>query len=315
MKNNSRPITQSLAAVAMALSGGSVQAATLVADSPVSQNYIIQSQVMEGVRFARTAMVGVANGYVYRGLAGVASVEAGGSGNYVSGVSVSYGRIDIMYGGLANAAIADKTLSLTPYEASEGRLVWRCGNRPAPPNLQPLPGASYIPSTVDDRYSSAACAVLDGLPGLAINRGGIIRNRVAQSLGLTEPAKVEISVGASTLTDLSAVATAFNAQSGGLGLSNQYVNSVQINPANGVITITFNATTVGGIPAGQDTLVFTPFVFANGIPTRLDAALAAGVIGAVDWACASATSTVAASRGMTADVGTLPAKYAPQECR
>jgi type IV pilus assembly protein PilA len=314
MKNNSRPIARSLAVVAIALVGGSVQAATLVADSPVSQNYVIRSQVMEGVRFARTAMANVASAYAFNGLAGVASVEAGGSGNYVSHVAMNSGRIDITYGGLANAAIANKTLSLTPYVTLDERVVWRCGNRPAPPNLQTLGGVSYIPSTVDNRYSSAACAVLDGLPGLAAYRGDVIRNRVAQGLGLAESAKVEISANVFSFTELSVVATTFNAQNGGLGLSSQYVSSVQISPDNGTITVTFDSARVGIVPT-QNTLVLTPFIFVNGIPTHLDAALSAGMTGPVDWACASSTSVTAVSRGMISTMGTLLAKYAPQECR
>jgi type IV pilus assembly protein PilA len=315
MKNNSRPIIRSLAAVAMALVGGSVQAATLVADSPVSQNYVIRSQVMEGVRFAHTAMASVANAYAFSGYAGVASVKASGSGNYVSRVSASYGRIDITYGGLANAAIANKTLSLTPYATLDERVVWRCGNRPAPPNLQTLGGVSYIPSTVDDRYSSAACAALDGLPDLAAYRRDIIRERVAQGLALAESAKVEISANVSSFTELSVVATTFNAQNGGLGLSSQYVSSVLISPGDGTITVTFNPTILG-IQAGEDTLILTPFVFVNGIPTHLDAALAAGATGAVDWSCASVTSAIAVSRGMMpSTMGTLLARYAPRDCR
>jgi type IV pilus assembly protein PilA len=64
-----------------------------------------------------------------------------------------------------------------------------------------------------------------------------------------------------------------------------------------------------GIPAGLDkkTLTLTPNV-QNGTPT-------AASTGAVDWTCASTTVTTAANRGMTAVVGTLPAKYAPSECK
>lgn len=315
MKNNSRPIAWSLAAVAMTLAGGSAQAADLVADSPVSQNYVIQSQVMEGVRFAHTAMASVANAYAFSGYAGVASVKASGSGNYVSRVSASYGRIDITYGGLANAAIANKTLSLTPYATWDERVVWRCGNRPAPPNLQTLGGVSYIPSTVDGRYSSAACAALDGLPDLAAYRRDIIRERVAQGLALAESAKVEISVNASSFTELSTAATTFNLQNGARGLVNQYVNSVLINPTTGEITISFNASVLG-IQPGQDTLILTPFVFVNGMPTQLATALMDGATGPVDWSCASVTSVIAVSRGMMpSTMGTLLAKYAPQNCR
>ena len=47
------------------------------------------------------------------------------------------------------------------------------------------------------------------------------------------------------------------------------------------------------------------------------AALAAGVAGAIDWACSSATHATATAKGLVATTpGTaLPAKYAPAECR
>jgi type IV pilus assembly protein PilA len=52
---------------------------------------------------------------------------------------VTNGRIDITYGNEANAAIAGKVLSLTPYEMGQtGSIAWRCGNSPAPQGMQPL---------------------------------------------------------------------------------------------------------------------------------------------------------------------------------
>lgn len=67
---------------------------------------------------------------------------------------------------------------------------------------------------------------------------------------------------------------------------------------------------------------------ANGLPTRLNnltIMLTPNVglvepgddsIGAIDWACASLTSIMATSRGLTSIVeGTMTTKYAPSECR
>ena len=70
--------------------------------------------------------------------------------------------------------------------------------------------------------------------------------------------------------------------------------------------------TVGasGLPtdAAGTTLVFSPNV--------QNAALVAGTQGAIDWACASLLANTAQSRGLTNAVpGTLPARYAPSECR
>ena len=89
----------------------------------------------------------------------------------------------------------------------------------------------------------------------------------------------------------------------------KFVNTVAIDGANGAITMTLE-----GLSAGLPTdaqgkkVVFTPNVNK--------AALAAGVSGAIDWACASATNATATTRGLGGIVaGDLPAKYAPAECR
>lgn len=90
----------------------------------------------------------------------------------------------------------------------------------------------------------------------------------------------------------------------------KYVSNIVVDAANGAITVTSETSTQAGLPndAAGRTLVFTPNVQG--------ALIAAGVTGAVDWACASATNTTATSRGLvSAAQGTLPAKYAPSECR
>ena len=79
--------------------------------------------------------------------------------------------------------------------------------------------------------------------------------------------------------------------------------------ANGEITMT-TATAVAGLPTAVlgKTLILTPNV--------QNAALAPGVAGAVDWGCSSTSAQIAADRGIVVvTLGTLPAKYAPAECR
>ena len=89
----------------------------------------------------------------------------------------------------------------------------------------------------------------------------------------------------------------------------KYVSNLQIAPATGEITMT---TTLGavGLPSTvlNKTLVLTPNV--------QNAALAAGTTGALDWGCSSTTSAIALGKGLAVVTpGTLPAKYAPAECR
>jgi len=91
--------------------------------------------------------------------------------------------------------------------------------------------------------------------------------------------------------------------------STKYVANM-VAGAVGQITVTLAAAGTAGLPADAagTTLVLTPNVQG--------AQLAAGVTGAVDWACASVTNQTATTRGLVvAANGTLPAKYAPAECR
>ena len=110
------------------------------------------------------------------------------------------------------------------------------------------------------------------------------------------------------LAGVTAAATEYNARAAAEKTS-KYVSNIVIGAA-GAITVTTGTAAVSGLPAdaANTTLVFTPNVQG--------AVIVAGVTGAIDWACASQTATTAANRGLvSAAAGTLPAKYAPSECR
>ena len=90
--------------------------------------------------------------------------------------------------------------------------------------------------------------------------------------------------------------------------TSKFVSNVEVSAA-GVITVTTTAAATSGLPADAalKTVVFTPNV--NKIAL-------AGTQGAIDWACGSVTGTTAGTRALGAvNLGTLPAKYAPAECR
>jgi len=92
--------------------------------------------------------------------------------------------------------------------------------------------------------------------------------------------------------------------------SSKYVANITFNAASPYNMIVTTAGAASGLPtvAQGMTLMFTPNV--------KNAAIVAGVTGAIDWACATTTNTTAAAKGLTAHAnGTLPAKYAPAECR
>jgi type IV pilus assembly protein PilA len=140
-----------------------------------------------------------------------------------------------------------------------------------------------------------------------------IKARVTEGLNLAGDAKQVVAQNTTTLVDLNTAATTFNAQAGGLGAVSKYVTSVLIAPATGVITVTYTGATVG--LAANQTLLLTPYIQAGAAPVALAAAVAAGTTGSVDWGCSSATNATSVARGVPSAVGTLPAKFAPNECR
>ena len=143
-----------------------------------------------------------------------------------------------------------------------------------------------------------------------------VRARITEGLALADEAKMMIATAVSTEPTLAGAVSVWNADpTNNPGPSSKYVNSVYMN-ANGSITITYNPITVGGsVVVGADTIVFSPYVQPGGAPVQLAVAIAGGISGNYDWACVSATNAIAAGRGMAEPVATLPAKYAPGECR
>lgn len=142
-----------------------------------------------------------------------------------------------------------------------------------------------------------------------------IRTRVTEGLTIAGDAQKQIAA-APTLVDLKVAVDTWNDQANKLGATSKYVTSVLAVDTTGVITVTYNPTTVG-VAAAENKIVLSPYVQtgATTVPT-LAVALAAGTTGSVDWACASATNATATAQGLlTPTAGTLQAKYAPSQCR
>ena len=84
-------------------------------------------------------------------------------GDYVDDVDVVRGRVDIRFGQAAYDAIAGRTLSMTPFETADQRVVWLCGNRLREPGLEPLGFAGgsdqtvQVLTTIDPRYLPPTC--------------------------------------------------------------------------------------------------------------------------------------------------------------
>lgn len=142
-----------------------------------------------------------------------------------------------------------------------------------------------------------------------------VRSRVVEGLSLVSGAKQLVGAEVNTGSELLALSVTWNDQLNGAGSSSKYVTSVLIDTASGEVTVEFNSVNLGGVPANS-TLVYTPYVITDGGPVQLGVALGAGNTGVIDWGCASDANSVSAGRNLPAlTLGTLPARYAPSECR
>lgn len=111
-----------------------------------------------------------------------------------------------------------------------------------------------------------------------------------------------------SLVGLKAAAVEYNSRAQAEKQS-KIVANIAIDETTGVITVTSEAAK-SGLPtdAQGKTIKFSPNV-NNVAPTD-------GASGAIDWACGSATATTAGTRGLgNAELGNMPAKYVPAECR
>jgi type IV pilus assembly protein PilA len=155
-----------------------------------------------------------------------------------------------------------------------------------------------------------------------------IRARVVEGLNLAGSAKQQVGTDGTTATDLTTLATTWNAQNSGTngnGVNSKYVSSVNMTgtagATQGEIVVTFITSTLGA----SGTLVLAPFRrTVAGTSTSASAAVKLGTDlaasppagGVLDWGCASVTQASATSQNMTGiTAGTLETKFAPSACR
>lgn len=116
---------------------GAVAVASILAAIaiPAYQDYVVRSQVAEGAMLSEGSKVAVAEYYSNTGRMPADNAAAGVAtptsivGNYVSSVTIDNGRISVVYGGKANAAIRGGVLSFAPDEqraAQNGSVTWLC---------------------------------------------------------------------------------------------------------------------------------------------------------------------------------------------
>jgi len=117
---------------------------------PAYQNYLIRSQVSEGMVLTSGARTAVSEFYSNTGhyplnneSAGLPTNAASISGKYVSGVTIASGLITAKFGGQANQAIQSQTFILSP-SSNGGSMTWSCNS-------------SANPGTVDNKYLPSSC--------------------------------------------------------------------------------------------------------------------------------------------------------------
>jgi type IV pilus assembly protein PilA len=137
-----------------------------------------------------------------------------------------------------------------------------------------------------------------------------VRSKVTEGLNLAASAKVAVSEGfqSNDMPGVAAAAAAWNSAF----TPTKYVQTLTINSASGVITVTYSATTP---QINGNTLVLQPEQQVGGAY----ALLAAGQQGNIDWACASSSDQTLLNTTppmvAPAALGTLNPKYAPTQCK
>lgn len=133
---------------------------------PAYQDYVIRSQVSEGLAMASATKASVAEFFADRGewpaSIGNLGITAAPTGKYVSTIGVSNGTIIVTYGNDANDAISGDTLALQPLATANLDVVWRCGSRALTASASDTAGGvksadASTGSNVEGKYRPSNC--------------------------------------------------------------------------------------------------------------------------------------------------------------
>ena len=114
---------------------------------PLYTNYIIRSQVAEGINMSSTAKIAASEYFQNYGVFATSNNSAGLSapadyiGPYVTQVEiVAGGAIEVSYGNTVHPDLVGAVLSMTPDSTNPGSVSWVCNGNAALPNKY-LPAA------------------------------------------------------------------------------------------------------------------------------------------------------------------------------
>lgn len=132
---------------------------------PQYQNYVIRSQVTEGLNLASAAKTAVAETYSSRGTmpdsrtaAGLSQAATDTNGQYTQSVDIGGGGvITVTFGNNVNDTIDGQTLKLAPYTTNGGSVSWQCNSSTAGPTPQGNATAGAPTGTLNAQYAPSQC--------------------------------------------------------------------------------------------------------------------------------------------------------------
>ena len=130
---------------------------------PAYQDYLIRSQVSEGLVMASASKASVSEYYANHGSWPANNAAAGlGSavdiqGKYVSAITVAGGGITIDYGNEVNDTVATYKVGLTPGASDNGDVIWRCGSPANDPSGWGSDTGTSATTTIPGKYLPSSC--------------------------------------------------------------------------------------------------------------------------------------------------------------
>jgi type IV pilus assembly protein PilA len=138
---------------------------------PAYQNYVIRSQVTEGLSLATGVKTAIADYYSQNGnwpATGITTASSAGGLGFVAAPAGKYGTvslgttgvISVTYGGAngpqANANLSGLILGIRPGLSTNQDLIWVCGNAAVPATATTAPGANTTTIT-NAQWLPASC--------------------------------------------------------------------------------------------------------------------------------------------------------------
>jgi uncharacterized RDD family membrane protein YckC/Tfp pilus assembly major pilin PilA len=149
--------------IALGIVAGMVPVAGIVAaiTIPAYQDYVIRSQVAEGLTLASSQQAAIAEAWAQTGeFEGIDSeslpLPVSGS-QYVKSVEVIDSVIEITFSDQANQHLVGRAILLVPGHTEQGDIVWTCGLAPIPDGVTPALRAHTQYTDVDPRFLPSAC--------------------------------------------------------------------------------------------------------------------------------------------------------------